>query len=88
MEFLKMVSLKQCSYCRKEIGIYEKYTLLGTCKKEKGEDVFDYFHFDCWKEFFNDCVQKRMKGKELMKDQINKINGMLKKFIKNAKRKD
>ena len=49
----------KCLQCSEVISSNDKYVILKT--KEHGKDLSaDYFHFDCWKNYFNECVRKKL----------------------------
>ena len=50
-----------CLHCEKKINNSEKQVALIT--KDQGENVEEiYFHFNCWKDYFNDKVKKIIKN--------------------------
>jgi len=52
---------KICNYCEKEIKKKEKQVDVIT--KEEGVTLEEeYFHFKCWKDWFNEMVSKKIKN--------------------------
>lgn len=51
-----------CYHCKKKILENEKYVIVGTyIGIEKRETFSEYFyHLNCWVEFFNQAVKKRL----------------------------
>jgi hypothetical protein len=72
---------KNCHSCKKEIDIKkEKYVLLGTYNgtgKAKDNEIF--FHFNCWIDYFNAQILRRIqKGQDMalgmLKGALNNMN--------------
>lgn len=60
-----MVMKKKCDGCKKEIYLTkDKYVILGTYNigntKETAES---FFHFNCWKDYFNKAIDKKLQLK-------------------------
>jgi len=53
---------QECENCKKKIETdKDKYVMVETAS---GHTIMDqtYFHFDCWKEYFRNCVSNKIKG--------------------------
>lgn len=50
-----------CNFCYKKINSEDKQVILSTL--EKGDTIEEvYFHFECWKKYFNDRVSAKAKA--------------------------
>ena len=51
-----------CYHCRKKIKEGEKYVIVGTYLGIKKRETFSeyFYHLNCWQEFFNQAVKKRL----------------------------
>jgi hypothetical protein len=59
----KTAGYKTCLNCKKRINLKtDKYTFISTCKRETMPDHHAYFHWTCWKDYFDQRVL--MKSKE------------------------
>ena len=65
----------KCLHCKKNIKPSDKWvevvTHYGTAK-----EVSENFHFECWKEYFDLCMRKKVLSK------ANKMFGNMQDFIK------
>lgn len=51
---------KECLNCKKKIDLtFEKYVLVGTYEDDYTLDE-SYFHFQCWQDYFRNCVGKKV----------------------------
>jgi hypothetical protein len=62
---------KRCCKCKLFIPENSKYCEIIT-HFDKTSSHTDYFHFRCWVDYFNECMQKRLKGVQ------NKMFGLAK----------
>lgn len=51
-----------CYHCKKKIKEGEKYVIVGTHIGIKRQETFSkyFYHLNCWTEFFNQAVKKRL----------------------------
>lgn len=51
-----------CHHCKKKILENEKYVIVGTYIGIKKRETFSeyFYHLNCWVEFFNQAVKKRL----------------------------
>ena len=74
-----MVSKKEvqivCEFCKKEIFISkEPYVKLSTYNMRGMDDEHDYFHLQCWSEYFNSKVLEKAKVQlKIMQDRAMSI---------------
>ena len=70
-----------CRNCGGQIDVdEEKYVLLGTYHDANDIESETFFHFDCWRKYVNDAINK--KSINIDKDQINNIFKMAIPLIK------
>lgn len=58
---------KRCLNCNKWIDLSkDKYVLVKTCNRKKDNKLIpddeSYFHFQCWIDYFNNCVFKKIQN--------------------------
>jgi hypothetical protein len=54
---------KICTECFKKINISDDhFVLVGTYNREISPDDETYYHFQCWVDYFNKCVDHKMRA--------------------------
>lgn len=75
-----------CEKCKKEILLNERCVNLITYRELQTNNIREnyWYHFQCWLDFFNDCVLNRLKAAQGKAAEIMKSNPLINKFMKNA----
>jgi len=78
-----MFNMENCETCKECGGQIscdeEKYVLLGTYHDPNDIESESFFHFDCWRKFINDAINKKSMG--MVTDQASKIMSIAKPLL-------
>jgi len=80
---VKKETEKECYHCKRMINLKrDKYVVLSTINIEKQPDEHNYYHFQCWINYFNSKVIETAKN-NVMKMQEQVMNSpMIKSMLK------
>jgi len=75
-----------CKKCEKEIKKNDRYVSLITYFEDKEIEKL-FFHINCWRDYYNDCVNKKVdnfKGKAITtaKSLMKNMTNLLDKTVK------
>jgi len=74
---------KECFKCKEMINLdKDLYVNLGTHDGKKDIRI-DYFHFDCWRKYFEECSRK--KAKAVVKGYSDKMMPFAKQMTERLK---
>lgn len=60
---IKKEGKKHCAFCGKKISLKkDNFVLVGTYNRARSNDDEQFYHFQCWVDYFNNCVLNKAKA--------------------------